>query len=514
MFIAGSGITAQERKLTPGMMDEDEFPALAPSTKENVVALPPIASALKSKKPPPGPIGKKKDESLEAAKPELARPVQTKGKPVLPSVNTTAAAASSSGTRAISPAIATSSTASYEGTTPISPVPSTAVSAVKQGPRMIRILSSSSSIHSPAIKTPLGGGIGIGESDTASNGGSSRPVSPPPNSQQSSKKGKTKSALKKERIAAARKEAEEKERERERLERGSVTQAPVVGRMKKKGRKKDTTIGGGDSVAGGDYADEEKEEEKEAETPSIAAPQAVAPVTVSLPSPVKESTTTTSIPSPTKARTPTPVPTPTPTPAAAPASITSSTPGAPTTLAVEQDEKQQSTKTTAQLLAEFREAAEIKFSELDMFKPLTTLKWEHYVTSEEVQLIKAAIVENNNSQPILTVEPDCHPYQYPIRGGGVVNISLVTTPTGFQMTGLNAEQQERYLRLEERHGRGKAWQKWTVEALDFDECDKEVGGASVAELEKIVYASRKEAEGIEKKLEKLLKRNKKLVGLS
>ena len=511
MFIVGSGITAQERRLTPRMMDEDEFPALAPSSKENIVALPPIASALRSKKPPLGPIGKKKDESLETAKPELARPVQTKGKPVLPSVNTTAAAASSSGPRPISPAIGTSSTTSYEGTTPISPVHSTAASAVKQGPRMIRILSSSSTIHSPAIKTPLGGGVGIGESDTTSNGGSSRPVSPPPNSQQSSKK--TKSALRKERAAAAKKEAEEKERERERLERGSVTQAPVVGRMKKKGRNKDTTIGGGDSVVGGGYADEEKKEGKEAEAPNTAAPQAVSPVTVSLPSPVKESTTTTSIPSPTKARTPTPVPTPTPTPATVPVSTTS-TPGASTTPTVEQDEKQQSTKTTAQLLAEFREAAEMKFSELDMFKPLTTLKWEHYVTSEEIQLIKAAVADNNNSQPILTVDPDCHPYQYPVRGGGVVNISLIATPTGFQMTGLNAEQQERYLHLEERHGRGKAWQKWTVEALDFDECDKEVTGASVAELEKIVYASRKEAEGIEKKLEKLLKRNKKLVGLS
>jgi len=514
MFIVGSGTTTQERRLTPGMMDEDEFPALAPSSKENVVALPPMASALKSKKLPTGSIGKKKGENFEATEPEPARPVQIKGKPVLPSVNTTAAAASSFGSRAISPAIATSSTTSYEGTTPISPVPSTAASAVKQGPRMIRILSSNSSTHSPAIKTPLGGGIGIGESDTASNGGSSRPVSPPPNSQQSSKKGKTKSAMKKERIATAKKEAEEKERERERLERESVTQAPVVGRMKKKERKKDTAIGGGDSVVGGDYADEEKEEEKDAEVLNTAPPQAVAPVTVSPPSPVKESTTSTSIPSPTKARTPTPVPTPTPTLATVPAPTTSSAPGPPTTPTVEQDEKQQPTKSTAQLLAEFREAAEIKFAELDMFKPLTTLKWEHYVTSEEIQLIKAAVAESNNSQPILTVDADCHSYHYPIRGGGVVNISLHATHTGFQMTGLNAEQQERYLRLEERHGRGKVWQKWTVEALDFDECDKEVAGASVAELEKIVYASRKEAEGIEKKLEKLLKRNKKLVGLS
>ncbi|CAZ83348.1 unnamed protein product [Tuber melanosporum] len=508
----GSGITPQERKLTPGMVDEDEFPALAPSTKENALALPPIASTLKPKKLPPGPIGKKKDESLEAAKDEHARPTQAKGKPVLPSVNTTAAAASSSGHRAISPAIVTPSTVSCEGTTPTSPAPPTAASAVKQGPRMIRILSSSSSIHSPAIRTPIGGGVGIGESDTGSNGGSSRPVSPPPNSQHSSKKGKTKSALKKERIAAARKEAEERERERERLERGSVTQAPVVGRMKKKGRKKDTTIGGGDPVAGGGYADEEKEE-KEMEASNSATPQTVvAPTTVSLPSPGKEPITTTSIPAPTKAHTPAPVPTPAPTPAAIPAPVAPA-PSTPTTPAVEQDGKQQSAKTTAQLLAEFQEAAKMKFSKLDMFKPLTTLKWEHYITSEEIQLIKTAVIENNNSQPILTVEPDCHPYQYPIRGGGVVNISLVVTPTGLQMTGLSAEQQERYLRLEERHGRGKAWQKWTVEALDFDECDKEVGDASVEELEKIVYASRKEVEGIEKKLEKLLKRNKKLVGL-
>ncbi|RPA96621.1 hypothetical protein L873DRAFT_1693773 [Choiromyces venosus 120613-1] len=514
----GSGVTAQERKLTPGMVDEDEFPALAPSTKENVVALPPIASTLKSKKPPPGPIGaKKKDETLEATKPEPTRSVQTKGKPVLPSVNT-AAAANSSGPRAISPAIVTPSAVSYEGTTPISPAPPTAANIVKQGPRMIRILSSSSNMTSPAIKTPIGGGIGIGESDTASNGGSSRPVSPPPNYQQASKKLKTKSAMKKERIAAARKEAEEKERERERLERGTVTQAPVVGRMKKKGRKKGTTAGAGDSVAGGDYADEEKEEEKEAEASNTAVSEAVVtPVTVSLPSPVKESNTVTNIPSPTKARTPTPVPTPAPTSAAIPAHTPSSTPNAPTAPAVEQEENQQSSKTAAQLLAELQATTGIKFSELDMFKPLTTLKWEHYITSEEIQLIKAAVAENNTSQPILTVEPGCNPYQYPIRGGGLVNISLATTPTGFQMMGLSAAQQERYTRLEERQTRAKAWQKWTVESLDFDECDKEVGNggdASVEELEKTVYASRKEAEGIEKKLEKLLKRNKKLVGLS
>ncbi|RPA90376.1 hypothetical protein L873DRAFT_442038 [Choiromyces venosus 120613-1] len=101
------------------MMDEDEFPALALSTKENVVALLLIASTLKSKKPPPRPIGKIKDESLEAAKLELACPIQAKGKAVLPSVNTTATAVSSSGPHTISLAIVTSSTASYEGTTPI-----------------------------------------------------------------------------------------------------------------------------------------------------------------------------------------------------------------------------------------------------------------------------------------------------------------------------------------------------------------------------------------------------------
>ncbi|RPA95706.1 hypothetical protein L873DRAFT_1296656 [Choiromyces venosus 120613-1] len=138
------------------MMDENEFPALALSTKENIVALLPIARALKSKKPPPRPIGKIKDESLEAVKPELACPIQVKGKPVLLRDRQSCLQLT------LLPLLQAPldlvlfllplrypvlplmrGQLQYP---PISPVPLTTASAVKQGPRIIRIVSSSSSI--------------------------------------------------------------------------------------------------------------------------------------------------------------------------------------------------------------------------------------------------------------------------------------------------------------------------------------------------------------------------------
>src|SRR5205085_1807157 len=155
----------QERNPTPGVVDEEDFPALAPSTtKEVVVAVPPLTNFSRPKKPLAVPAAKRRDGGNENAKPE---PLNSSRKPVLPSVDTTVAA-SVSAPPVSTPTIVTPAIPS-EATTPVPLTPT----VVKQGPRMIRILSASPSVLAapPALRASASSGISasIAESDTASN---------------------------------------------------------------------------------------------------------------------------------------------------------------------------------------------------------------------------------------------------------------------------------------------------------------------------------------------------------
>lgn len=571
-------------------MDEEDFPALAPSTtKEVVVAVPPMTNLSRPKKPLAVPAAKRRDGGNENAKPE---PPNSGRKPVLPSVDTTVATSVSaplvSTPTIVTPAIPSEATV---------PVPLTPM-VIKQGPRMIRILSTSPSAPAapPALRASAVSGISasIAESDTASNGGSSRPVSPPPNSQQPARGGKTKSAAKKERIAAARKEAEEKERERERMERDAASQAPVVGRMKKKGRKKEPAekkpaAKRGEEDTGGEKGGPDLTSAasgaKSAPSPittvspaAVDAPpahstfvkapketDAVAPAVELLIRTVEESAEDPDdddnddddapdptnrppnelIRQPAKAsieglvavlikepKAPTKEPkapakehkapikepkvpvkepkVPSREPSAEP--VKDSPRGAPASASTEADENLG--KTAAQLLAELQESGEINFSTIDMFKPITNLRWEHYVSAEDMLSLRTCATDavldvdlaRDPTKPI-AARPEI------LRAAEALGLPFSTPGKRTGLKGLSTEQQERLAILEARIAGSKPAEKFIGAPLDSLELDRDIKG-TLEELEKQLFSARKETELIEKKLEKLVKRNKKLAGLA
>lgn len=464
--------------MTPGLVDED-FPALAPSktaaiTKPAVlVATPPIAIPAKKvvamKNPGSAAPGNSTLDSLWSTRTEeevaaLTMPASealvvvvgtptSKKRPELPRVDTS------------------SPNATKDERTP---TPAT-------GLRMIKILSTQGGLKGAIPQSAV--------SETASvSGMSSRPVSPPPlpPQQQTSQK-KSKSALKRERREKERKEAEEKERELERekeseKERLRKTKeevhAPVVGRMKKKDKKR---ADGSIESPSSPYPTEEKDESIQ----TSATEKCDAPT----------SSTTTNV-------APEPVQTPTKT---------------ATTM----------NKTTAQLL---QEMSDVNFATLEMFKPIVGLKWELHITADDLAQIKihdrttAAKLEKSEQQLQQSGMTEIS-----LRGGGTVATHQLITPGGSVLVGLTQEQEARFVKLEENRKREKGWERYPATQKDWNalgglpsknaapsenkEDGKVKGRVTLDELERRVMAARKETEGNEKKLEKLLKRNKKLVGL-
>lgn len=351
------------------------------------------------------------------------------------------------------------------------------------GPRMIRILSTQGGLKGTIPESAI--------SETASvSGMSSRPVSPPPppppqQQQQQNPQKKSKSALKRERREKERKEAEEKERElqrekekeKERLRKmEEEVHAPVVGRMKKKDKKR---ADGSIESPLSPYPAEEKDE------------------------PVQASTTE-------KHDAPASSATAVPGSAPAPAEATTIT-----------------SKTVAQII---HEISDINFAALEMFKPIIGLKWELHITAEDLAQIK---IHDGNTTARL--ERSAQQLQQSgmteisLRGGGTITTHQLITPGGSVLTGLTKEQEARFVKLEENRKREKGWERYPAIQKDWNALgelllknaapleDKEDGKAkgrvTLDDLERRVMAARKETEGNEKKLEKLLKRNKKLVGL-
>lgn len=349
------------------------------------------------------------------------------------------------------------------------------------GPRMIRILSTQGGLKSAIPQSAV--------SETASiSGMSSRPVSPPPPPpQQQTPQKKSKSALKRERREKERKEAEEKERELEREEEREKERlrkmeeevhAPVVGRMKKKDKKRaDGSIESPPSP----YQIEEKDES--VQTPITEKGDAIA------------------------------------------GSI--STNVAPEPAQTSADTTTATNKTTAQLL---QGMSDINFATLEMFKPIVGLKWELHITADDLAQIKihdsitGAKHERSGQQLQQSGMTEIS-----LRGGGTVATHQLITPGGSVLTGLTQEQEMRFMELEENRKREKGWQRYPATQKDWNalgellakntappegkEDGKVKGRVTLDELERRVTAARKETEGSEKKLEKLLKRNKRLVGL-
>lgn len=346
------------------------------------------------------------------------------------------------------------------------------------GPRMIRILSTQGGLKSAILYSTVSETISV-------SGMSSRPVTPP---QQQTPQKRSKSALKRERREKERKDAEEKERElqrekekeKERLRRmEEEVHAPVVGRMKKKDKKR---------------------ADGSTESPSSPCPTKEKGESIQTPTTEKGNATASSITT-NMASEPTQTPTDT--------TITTN-------------------KTTAQLL---QGMSDMNFATLEMFKPIVGLKWELHITADDLAQIKV-----HNGTTATKPEKSGQQLQQSgmteinLRGGGAVAMHQLITPDGSVLTGLTQEQEMRFMKLEENRKRENGWARYPAAQKDWNalgelppknaappediEDGKAKGRVTLDELEKRVMAARKETEGNEKKLEKLLRRNKRLVGLA
>ncbi|KAA8897601.1 hypothetical protein FN846DRAFT_893012 [Sphaerosporella brunnea] len=440
----------------PVPVSDEDFPALAPAPA-------PVLASATPATPHKTPAKKEKEKDtykekeMEKEKP-LPFPAQQKK------------AAKKAAAAAVSPAPAAVPTPAAEDV----PVKASSSSFLepeaasrRQGPLMMRILSkdSSASGSSSALPTPKADSV-VHFSDTASAGSSeSRSVSPPPGLGSCAGKKpplsmgpaladvplvvtKTKSAIKKEKAEVRKREIEAAELLRTSQQEPMV--APIIGRAKKT-----------------------KKAGKKATASST-------PTTASTPEP-SISTAVTNTEPPASAATPiaeyqeqvvedkdksTPVTSPLPSTQELP-------PLQPTTAS------QQEFKTPAQLLS----TLDMDFSFYEMFKsPLTSLKWESYLTADEVSRIRSSIPEK-------------------------VEINTFVSPGGAVLRGLTPAQEQRYVELEKRN-------RFVVPVFPEEAETVDLESADVKELERMLLANRKESEAFEKRVEKLVRRNRKILGLA
>lgn len=455
------------RNLTPGIVDED-FPALAPPKTPAITKL-----AVLTTVPPVAVLPQKvvtmknlSSATLNNSAPGSVWNIRMEEEVVTTVNEALAVVGTSMGNKR--PRVDTSSHNTTKGEK--TPTPATI-------PRMIRILSTQGGLKGAVSQGAISETISV-------SGMSSRPVSPPP--QQQAQMKKSKSALKRERREKERREVEEKEcelqcekdMEKERLRKmEEEVHAPVVGRMKKKGKKH--TDGGIESPAS-PYPTEGKGES--VQTPTTEKGNKTASITFNV------------------------------APELAKTSI-----GTTTT----------ANKTTTQLL---QEMSDINFATLEMFKPIVGLKWELHITADDLAQIKV-----HGSTTVAKLEKSGQQLQQSgmteisLCGGGTVATHQLITPGGSVLMGLTQEQEMRFMKLEENRKREKGWGRYPATQKDWNvlsellsknvvppegkEDGRVKGKITLDDLEKRVMAARKETEGNEKKLEKLLKRNKRLVGL-
>lgn len=468
----GTGVFCQNqsqapRNLTPGIVDED-FPALAPPKTTAITKLAVLTAVPPITIPPQKVVTTKNLSSatLNNSAPSSVWNIRMEEE-VATAVNEVlvAVAETSMGKR---PRVDTSSPNTTRGER--TPTPAT-------GPRMIRILSTQGGLKSAIPPSAI-------SETTSVSGMSSRPVSPPP--QQQAQMKKSKSALKRERREKERREVEEKECElqcekeieKERLRKmEEEVHAPVVGRMKKKDKKH---ADGSIESPASPYPTEGKDES--VQTPTTGGggtTSSIAFNVVSEPAKTSINTTTTA------------------------------------------------NKTTTQLL---QEMSDINFATLEMFKPIVGLKWELHITADDLAQIKvhcsttAAKLEKSGQQLQQSGMTEIS-----LCGGGTVVTHQLITPGGSVLMGLTQEQEMRFMKLEENRKREKGWGRYPATQRDWNvlsellsknaappegkEDGRVKGKITLDDLEKRVMAARKETEGNERKLEKLLKRNKRLVGL-
>lgn len=232
-----------------------------------------------------------------------------------------------------------------------------------------------------------------------------------------------------------------------------------------------------------------------------------------------------------------------------------------------------STRTAAQLVREIVERDSVDFSDCAMFRPVVGLKWEQHVSADDVGRIRASLAaggaaDERGGAAAKPAQAGC--VQLSLRGGGNFETRMLVTPQGSVLRALTEAEERRYVELETRRERERSWERWgratpppglgdfvgvgpagtlqlarglharadedtppgARQALDYlwntvlpqlpcGRADEQVRGevaaageaGGLAELERRLYAARKDSEAAEKRVEKLAKRNRKIVGL-
>ena len=448
---------------SPAIVSDEDFPALAPiSAPKAASKLPtPVGTKKKAKtKVGPEPSSEveatesieeketeeeeEEEEEEEKSPPEI---VWGKQKPSLPQMDTSESIIQ----------------------TPVeSSAPTTA--SKKQGLRMMRILSkdsaASSSVASPTLNTPVKSVISATESllqfsDTASvctGTTESRPVTPAPQAEPSSvvkkKFGmpiigpesadmplvvvKSKSALKKERIAAQ-KEKERREAEEAAAAKARDVHAPISARMTKKKEKKAAA-----NKKGGDNNNNNNGSFKDHDDTASERPEDTASITSRNDSNKDDDRKSA---------------------------------GALEEFSEREENQQQKPSinyTPAQLVAEIGAEECIDWKECEMFKPLSGLKGgEYHISAEDVAKIRASLPQASASpasttteatpkQPSIQLTPGSSPssVHLSLRGGGSFETRMLVTPQGSVLRGLTPQQEKRYIEIEQRRSNERTWERW------------------------------------------------------
>ncbi|KAI5778093.1 hypothetical protein EDC01DRAFT_781598 [Geopyxis carbonaria] len=330
----------------------------------------------------------------------------------------------------------------------------TAIPSIATGKKQVPTLRIISGIQTPvkqkSAQIPIPDSAVTWETASVTTG-PSRPVTPPPgfgagpgkkdkdlllsgpaSSHEPAVTHKSKAALKKERIAAA------KEKERKALETAAADAArekaaekpsdivaPIMGRMKKKEKKKKA----GDRTTAADEGFSEK-----ADDDDVASVKAEITTKAGVETPKHVASKNAS-----------------PEPPTSPAASTGVS------------------KTGAQILAELQADQDnhaFNPKELELFKLPVGHKWDHYVSPEDIAKVKSSIPPLDAPPPPadvpFTPAPASEGYMHlTLRGGGTFETRVIVTPHGSVLRGLAPAAEARYLELEERNRATPAWARWT-----------------------------------------------------
>ena len=123
--------------------------------------------------------------------------------------------------------------------------------------------------------------------------------------------------------------------------------------------------------------------------------------------------------------------------------------------------------TPAQLVAEITAEESIDWRESEMFKPLNGLKGgEYHISAEDIAKIRASFgvpassLASTNPSAQLKASGVPHAIHLSLRGGGSFETPILITQQGTVLRGLTPQQELRYVEMENRRSAELTWQRW------------------------------------------------------